>query len=253
MSARSFVPLVVVLSACLAGCGGSSSQGTPSPDPPAKQTYSLTVALSGSGSVSSAPAGLDCGATCSASFAQGTSVTLTAMAASGTNFSGWGGACSGSKTACTLSITAVMNVTATFAAQVAANTCTQVSQYGVTFSFDQAYPCGTFANGDYWVTPASAGGHVNVTAITPVFTGTQNGFQINPTDVVNQGFDSEAAHFDATLVPTLPHAASAGESIVKAISLPANSTTGVRLKTAAVLTVLGSIPPDNGATVFRPP
>ncbi|MDP9258205.1 MAG: hypothetical protein M3Q31_16880, partial [Actinomycetota bacterium] len=48
-------------------------------------THALTVtkAGAGSGSVSSSPAGIDCGATCSASFAQGTVVTLTATAAAG--------------------------------------------------------------------------------------------------------------------------------------------------------------------------
>jgi len=221
--------------------------------PPPPQSYALSVIVTGSGSVGSTPSGINCGATCETSFTQGTSVTLTAAPGTGTNFSSWGGACSGSKTTCTISITAATNVTASFVAQTSANTCAQVSQYGVTFTFDQAYPCGTFANGDSWVTPATAGGHVTITAITPAFTGTQNGFQVNPKDVVNQGFDSDAAHFDASLVPALPYVASAGDSIVKGISLPANSTTGVRLKTAAVLTVLGSIPPDNGATVFRPP
>ena len=42
--------------------------------------YPLTVGLTGSGSgtVSSAPAGIQCGATCSATYNSGTSVTLTA-------------------------------------------------------------------------------------------------------------------------------------------------------------------------------
>jgi hypothetical protein len=43
--------------------------------------YLLSTSVSGSGSVTSAPAGIHCGTACSASFASGTSVTLTAPAA----------------------------------------------------------------------------------------------------------------------------------------------------------------------------
>ena len=61
-------------------------------------TYVLTVtkAGTGGGTVSSTPAGIDCGPTCSASFDDGTSVTLTATANANATFTGWSGAgCSG--------------------------------------------------------------------------------------------------------------------------------------------------------------
>src|SRR5207247_6685833 len=68
----------------------------------------------GSGTVTSAPAGINCGATCSASFASGTVVTLTATPAAGSTFSGWSGAgCSGTG-ACVLTLSAATTVTATF-------------------------------------------------------------------------------------------------------------------------------------------
>jgi lysophospholipase L1-like esterase len=78
-------------------------------------TFGLTVAKSGSGAgtVTSTPAGINCGATCSASYASGTSVTLTAATASGSTFAGWSGACTGTG-ACTVSMTAARAVTATF-------------------------------------------------------------------------------------------------------------------------------------------
>jgi hypothetical protein len=56
---------------------------------------------------------INCGSTCSASYASGTSVTLTAIAASGSTFAGWSGACTGTAT-CTVSMNAARTVTATF-------------------------------------------------------------------------------------------------------------------------------------------
>ncbi len=77
-------------------------------------TWTLTVTRAGSGSVTSSPSGIDCGTTCSAAFASGTSVTLTAVASGGSTFTGWSGeGCSGTGT-CTVSLTANRAVTATF-------------------------------------------------------------------------------------------------------------------------------------------
>lgn len=84
---------------------------------PAPATFTLTVSRAGggSGNVLSQPAGIDCGATCSADFPSGTAVTLTAAAASGSAFSGWGGACAGTTAnVCTVSLTASATVSATF-------------------------------------------------------------------------------------------------------------------------------------------
>jgi hypothetical protein len=55
--------------------------------------FTLTVIKSGNGSgtVTSDPAGIDCGRTCQASFNSGTSVTLTPRAALNSTFAGWSG------------------------------------------------------------------------------------------------------------------------------------------------------------------
>ena len=79
-------------------------------------SYNLTVALNGAGSgtVTSAPAGISCGSTCSASYAANTPVTLTATPGSGSAFVSWtGGGCSGTG-ACTVMMSAAQSVTATF-------------------------------------------------------------------------------------------------------------------------------------------
>ncbi|QOX78507.1 hypothetical protein FY034_06045 [Trichlorobacter lovleyi] len=83
----------------------------------ATPTYTLAVTKNGtgSGSVTSAPAGISCGSTCSNSFTQGTSVTLTAVGDTGSVFSGWsGGGCSGTGT-CVVSLANDTTVTASFA------------------------------------------------------------------------------------------------------------------------------------------
>jgi Divergent InlB B-repeat domain len=79
-------------------------------------TLSVAKAGSGSGTVTSQPAGISCGATCSAAYAPGTDVTLTASPAGGSVFGGWSGDCSGSAS-CTVSMTQARAVTATFTAQ----------------------------------------------------------------------------------------------------------------------------------------
>jgi len=84
--------------------------------PPPSTAYTLTVAMAGSGSgtVISTPSGIDCGSTCSTSYASGSAVTLTATPAAGTTFTGWGRACPGTGP-CTLSMSRARSVTATFA------------------------------------------------------------------------------------------------------------------------------------------
>lgn len=58
-------------------------------------TLSVTKTGGGSGTVSSAPAGIICGVSCTAVFEEGTPITLTAVADPGSEFTGWSGACSG--------------------------------------------------------------------------------------------------------------------------------------------------------------
>jgi subtilisin-like proprotein convertase family protein len=70
---------------------------------------------SGSGTVTSAPAGIDCGGSCVSSFEAGGSVVLTATPSSGSQFASWQGCDSVSGNQCTVSIdTAIENVTARF-------------------------------------------------------------------------------------------------------------------------------------------
>jgi hypothetical protein len=75
----------------------------------------VSVAGDGSGIVSSSPAGIQCGTTCSATYAPGTLVTLTASADPLQSvFAGWSGACSGTGTTCTVTLDVARSVTASF-------------------------------------------------------------------------------------------------------------------------------------------
>jgi hypothetical protein len=70
----------------------------------------------GGGTVTSSPSGISCGGACSASFAGGAKVTLTATPNSTSSFTGWSGVCSGTAT-CTVTMKGVESVTATFGPQ----------------------------------------------------------------------------------------------------------------------------------------
>jgi hypothetical protein len=82
----------------------------------AGSTLSLSISKpgKGSGTVTSAPSGINCGTACIAPFAGGTSVTLTATPAAGSILTGWSGACSGSGTSCSFVMNGDTSVTANF-------------------------------------------------------------------------------------------------------------------------------------------
>ena len=81
----------------------------------AYSAYRLTVAKTGTGSgtVTSSPAGINCGSDCIEDYPSGTPVTLTGTPAGGSVFTGWSGACTGTG-ACNLTMDAAKSVTATF-------------------------------------------------------------------------------------------------------------------------------------------
>ena len=81
-----------------------------------RQNYTLTVAKvgSGSGTVSSSPAGIECGPSCSHDYAEGTQVELTATTETGSTFAGFSGADCQNQLTCTVAMSRVRNVDATF-------------------------------------------------------------------------------------------------------------------------------------------
>ncbi len=76
----------------------------------------LSVSRRGQGTITSSPAGINCGTDCSQAYPNGTEVTLTANAASGHHFDSWGGACAGaSGSTCVVQMDSHLNASVRFA------------------------------------------------------------------------------------------------------------------------------------------
>jgi|GEM_PF-370711 len=131
----------------LAGCGGGGTTQTIGPPPP---TFQLTVTgpASGTGTVTSAPAGINCPSTCSATFAQSTAVALTETPAVGYTFAGWGGACSGVGT-CSMTISAATSVSASFAQAATPQLTVTLSGLGTVTSSPVGINCPTTCNASF--------------------------------------------------------------------------------------------------------
>lgn len=137
-------------------------------------------------------------------------------------------------------------------------TTTIISQYGITWTFSASTQYGQFANGDYWVI-----GPVTITSISPANTTVLigatnymiNGWEVNSV-VGKTSLDQRITGYQASSMPSLPYVAQPGSSILKGISIDLTSSSchGENcIENASILTVLGSVPPNNGATSFRPP
>ncbi len=146
-----------------------------------------------------------------------------------------------------------------------------ITQFGITWYFDRplididdpsinpsdedTYHYGTFANGDYWVV-----GPVGIVALDPESrsygdNSIRNGSMLNPSQNSNQGYDSRSNDWDAQYNVGLgisaeqPLIVPTNSSLISTISLPARDD-GSWLESAAILTVLASVPAANS---FRPP
>jgi len=97
----------------------SGNESSPSPEVSkaiAGPDSLLSISISGSGTVTSSPTGVTCSSgTCTGTFPQGASVTLTATPATGNTFSGWAGACSGTSSCVVALSTSSAPVSAAFA------------------------------------------------------------------------------------------------------------------------------------------
>jgi hypothetical protein len=80
--------------------------------------FTLNIVSAGEGLITSTPAGINCGtpggSACQFNFTANTLVTLVAKSTGKSLFTGWGGACSGTLSSCSLTLTTDKTVTANF-------------------------------------------------------------------------------------------------------------------------------------------
>jgi len=132
-----------------------------------------------------------------------------------------------------------------------------VSQYGITWTFDRAVPCGQFINGDWYVV-----GEATVTGISPEPIPGRHGSILNLTvNSAKTGFDDrlQGSRYDPRFDVFPPVTLRPGDALISSISvsevglipnmLRPSDRAAVPVRTAAVLTSLAeAVPPDT----FRP-
>jgi len=111
----------------------------------------LTVTVEGDakGTVTSSPAGIDCGTDCTETYASVTGVTLTAHPEGSAAFAGWSGACTGSGLTCTLTVDRSRSVTATFTNKPVLTVSPAGNGQGTVMSTPAGIDCGDDCNQPY--------------------------------------------------------------------------------------------------------
>lgn len=125
------------------GGQGGYSGFTPNP-----LTLGVSKLGTGSGTVTSSPAGINCGPTCSASYGHDTSVVLTASSSPGSMFAGWPGFCFGTDS-CTVSMTGDKDVTAIFSLSAILNISKSGTGVGTVTSNPPGINCGPICRVEY--------------------------------------------------------------------------------------------------------
>ncbi|MGA8745836.1 MAG: PKD domain-containing protein [Solirubrobacterales bacterium] len=143
-----------------------------------KPKFKLTVSDTGSGegTVTSAPGGIACGASCEAEYEEGTIVTLTPAPTEGSEFKGWSGACTGSGT-CEVTISQVRAVSAEFAAKPKLTVSDTGTGEGTVTSSPTGISCGAtcaaqFSHGTVLTLSATAAEHSEFKGWSGACTGT---------------------------------------------------------------------------------
>ena len=147
----------------------------------------------------------------------------------------------------------------------------QVSQHGITWTFDEPVRAGQFVNGDWWVVPAAGTRAITVVQVDPAPTrgpddqagSRRHGSMVNPRPGAAQGYDSRARGYEPEVSVSFPLELRVNRSLVSTRSrgedetfnppgggLYGNDRSRGYPADAAVLTCLAEAPPEDA---FRPP
>jgi uncharacterized repeat protein (TIGR02543 family) len=156
----------------------------------------LAVTTTGQGTVTSAPAGINCGSTCSQSYPLGTQVILTAAPSAGWIFQGWTGACTGGSTTCAVTVNAPTFVNAVFVSTAGVTLSVVVNGNGTVTSVPAGINCGVACSTGF---PADTPVTLTASATSGwTFTGWTGGCSgVNPTCAITM---SQARTVGATFV-----------------------------------------------------
>ncbi len=156
----------------------ASATVTLTSDDPQDHTLTVTMEGTGTGRITSSPAGIDCGGDCSQSYANDSTIVLTASPGGGSDFAGWSGSCLGLATNCAIYLDEVKQVSASF---------TQRQNHSPTFEL-----------GDGQVlTPISLSATINDLALQPdgkiVAVGSSQNYNGGPTDLALARYNADGS------------------------------------------------------------
>jgi hypothetical protein len=115
-------------------------------------TLTATRSGTGSGTVTSSPAGINCGTACASDFVINTTVTLTAAPGADSLFTGWTGCDSVSGATCTVTMANARSVNATFMLKQFTLTVTKTGiGSGTVTSSPAGISCGTTCAGNFTI------------------------------------------------------------------------------------------------------
>ncbi len=148
---------------------------------------------SGSGTISSVPGGIECGATCEADYEGGAIVTLEASAASGSTFVEWAGCDSVSDTVCRVTVEAAKTVDAVFGIAQRSLTVTKAGAGSGTVTCNGGACAGSYPQGTVLTLSASADSNSTFTGWSGAgCTGTGScTFTVNADTTVTASFDKK--------------------------------------------------------------